>query len=149
MSRYALLFTALVGAARGACPKVGVQQGLNLTEYTRASWYPQMQQVTKYQAVESLFCVVATYNDTKGDKPVHVPLFKGATKAVFNHDSRGAVNGSSEGAQLCARARRRGAGQTQGGTLLPPQRRCVCTVRGLLSSCIEDTPWDSALFRSA
>ena len=103
MTYSSILVATLVGVSWGACPTVDVQHDLNLTEYTRASWYPQWQQVTKYQAEESLFCVVATYNDTKHGAPQHVPLFKGPVKAVYNHDSQGTVNGTAEGAQLCAR----------------------------------------------
>jgi len=47
------------------CPKVKPVPDLNITEFTRASWYVQEQQVTSYQSEDQLNCVVATYDAGK------------------------------------------------------------------------------------
>ena len=55
------------------CPDVQPMKDLNLTEYGRATWYIQEQQINGYQNASCLFCTLATYvNDGK-----HVPFFKG------------------------------------------------------------------------
>jgi hypothetical protein len=39
---------------------------LDLTEYTRASWFPQLQQINSYQPADQLFCLSATYDLSVG-----------------------------------------------------------------------------------
>ena len=39
---------------------------LDLTEYTRASWSPQLQQINSYQPADQLFCLSATYDLSVG-----------------------------------------------------------------------------------
>ena len=62
------MFTAVASSlfafAPSACPPAGFRtlDTLNLTEYTRASWFIQQQQITGYQSLDDLFCVAATYN---------------------------------------------------------------------------------------
>jgi len=70
---------------------------LNNTEYLRASWFVQKQQVNGYQPREKLFCVMATYNETfRGKK---LKLSGGAPKGgyfhAFNNGNYKATNGVS------------------------------------------------------
>lgn len=84
------------------CPPVATQGNFNLTEWIRASWYIQQQQITGYQSPEDLFCVVATY-ELEGRE---VPGFDGTVVSVYNYQNRGAVNGPGtdpEQDPLCAR----------------------------------------------
>lgn len=84
------------------CPKVEPINDLNLTEYTRATWYIQQQQLTGYQPENSLYCTTATY-DVEGQK---VPLFGGEVVSVFNYGNIDEVNGkaqNSDNSTLCAR----------------------------------------------
>ena len=74
------------------CPAVATQGNFNLTEWIRASWYIQQQQVTGYQSPEDLFCVLATY-ELEGRE---VPGFDGTVISVYNYQNRGAVNGPGE-----------------------------------------------------
>lgn len=85
-----------------ACPQVETQPNLNLTEYQRATWYIQEQQVNGYQPLTSLYCVAATYNQSGQE---HVPLFRGEVISVYNYCNRGQVNGPSPSnrTHLCAR----------------------------------------------
>lgn len=46
---------------RDACPEVNPPTELNLTEYTRKTWYIQRQQLNSYQPEEDLYCITATY----------------------------------------------------------------------------------------
>eukprot|EP01062_Namystynia_karyoxenos_P056853 TRINITY_DN47781_c0_g1_i1.p1 TRINITY_DN47781_c0_g1~~TRINITY_DN47781_c0_g1_i1.p1 ORF type:complete len:256 (+),score=112.27 TRINITY_DN47781_c0_g1_i1:79-768(+) len=93
MCARALLLLGAAGAAAGACAPVQVQQSFNLTEWIRATWYVQRQQVNGYQPKDKLFCVAATYNSTNMGKPVKVPFFSGDVVAVFNDANDGKVNG--------------------------------------------------------
>jgi hypothetical protein len=51
---------------------------LDLTEFTRKTWYIQEQQIVGYQPLESLYCVAATY-DLAG---ASVPFFSGTVASV-------------------------------------------------------------------
>lgn len=75
----------------------------NLTEYTRASWFVQKQQLNGYQKEDQLYCVVATYELNKSQT---VPGFDGAVVQVFNQANEGGVNQKTQndGTVLCARA---------------------------------------------
>jgi len=76
---------------------------LDLTEFTRKTWYIQEQQIVGYQPLESLYCVAATY-DLAG---ASVPFFSGTVATVYNYANQGAVNGPLQNANnftLCARA---------------------------------------------
>jgi hypothetical protein len=60
----ALLATlSLASGQTRICPPPGFASvsSLNSTEYTRATWYVQEQQVNGYQTPNDLFCVTATY----------------------------------------------------------------------------------------
>ena len=92
-------------ATNNNCTKVKLQTNpqVNLTEYIRASWYIQQQQLTSYQRLNDLYCVTATYNK---DQYSHVPFFKGEVISVYNYANRGKVNGPNENNNstvLCAR----------------------------------------------
>jgi lipocalin len=105
----ALLAVAVVvallspAASASDCPKVTPMAGLNLTEYVRATWYIQQQQINGYQTAEELFCVSATYA-LQGKK---VPFFNGTVASVYNYGDEKRVNGKPENPNnrtiLCAR----------------------------------------------
>ena len=86
------------------CPNVELQTNppVNLTEYTRATWYIQEQQVNGYQQQEDLYCVAATYNRDNNSK---VPFFKGNVLSVYNYANFNETNGISlnNSTVLCAR----------------------------------------------
>ena len=86
------------------------EQPVNLTEYLRASWYVQQQQITSYQKEDALYCVVATYDRTGSEQVA----FQGESEIVFsvyNHANKYVVNGkltnvkpfSNKPMVLCAR----------------------------------------------
>lgn len=80
-------------SARGSnCSELQVAQDFNITEYLRASWYIQKQQVNGYQPEERLYCVVATYNETFRGKKSRVPFFFGTVVTVFNDCNVGGKN---------------------------------------------------------
>eukprot|EP00294_Goniomonas_avonlea_P008849 CAMPEP_0114559610 /NCGR_PEP_ID=MMETSP0114-20121206/11013_1 /TAXON_ID=31324 /ORGANISM="Goniomonas sp, Strain m" /LENGTH=407 /DNA_ID=CAMNT_0001745091 /DNA_START=9 /DNA_END=1232 /DNA_ORIENTATION=+ len=87
-------------------PVTPVGPSLNLTEWARASWYPQQQQLTGYQHLDDLFCVTATYQagEEHHDK---VPFFEGEVIAVHNYATKGSTSGTPEQPDnktvLCAR----------------------------------------------
>ena len=93
-------------ATSGSCPPAKFHTlgtRFNLTEYTRATWYIQKQQVTGYQNLSTLFCVTATYA-LEGKK---VPLSNDTVATVYNYANEGRVNGPNQNAEnmtLCARA---------------------------------------------
>eukprot|EP00948_MAST-09A_sp_MAST-9A-sp1_P001755 g1755.t1 len=101
----ALLVTIVGSVNANDCPKVTTVPDLNITEYTRASWYVQKQQLTGYQKMEDLFCVTATYKD-EGKK---VPFFGGKVLTVLNYQNKDKVNGKNNVGkdgklfELCAR----------------------------------------------
>ena len=95
-----ITFTTVVSSE---CPEVQPMKKLNLTEYGRATWYIQEQQINGYQNASCLFCTLATYvNDGK-----HVPFFKGTVLGVHNFENVGGINQNIEGPQieLCARVK--------------------------------------------
>ena len=86
------------------CPVVKLQTNppINLTEYARATWYIQEQQINGYQKREDLYCVAATYNKDNSSK---VPFFKGTVLSVYNYANFNKTNGYSlnNSTILCAR----------------------------------------------
>lgn len=100
----ALLFLLAVSTATAKCPTVSTVSEFNVTEYIRASWFIQEQQINGYQSQDDLYCVLATYNIDEHSK---VPFFSGTVVSVYNYANKGAVNGPAEGAVndtiLCAR----------------------------------------------
>lgn len=97
------ILSLLISHIQSGCPTIDTQPNLNLTEYQRASWYIQQQQVNGYQPLDSLYCVTATYNQS-GEE--HVPLFHGEVLSVYNYCNRGGVNQhptAKSSAPLCAR----------------------------------------------
>lgn len=97
---------ALSGAAasRSKCKTVSPASELNSTEYVRATWYIQQQQLTGYQAKEDLFCVAQTFDADTTEK---VPFYDGQVIAVYNYANLNEVNGANvndqNGTILCAR----------------------------------------------
>lgn len=103
---------AVLGIAIGSsvvsasCPDVKPLAGVNVTEWSRKSWFIQQQQINGYQSAEDLFCVVATYALNESKK---VPFFKGTVLSVHNYETKGKVNGPVESSDvnvpdgLCAR----------------------------------------------
>ena len=63
-----------------SCPSVSTvgAANFNLTEWVRATWFIQEQQIVDYQPVDSFHCVAATYN-LEGDT---VPFFRGTVVTV-------------------------------------------------------------------
>jgi hypothetical protein len=86
------------------CSNIKLQTNppINLTEYIHSSWYIQQQQLTSYQRVDDLYCVVATYNKDNYSK---VPFFSGNIISVYNYANSGSVNGNitNNSTILCAR----------------------------------------------
>jgi lipocalin len=92
-------------SSSSSCPPVSTvgSDNLNLTEWTRKTWFIQQQQVCEYLKPKDFFCVAATYD--LGGKTV--PLFDGTVVSVHNYANVGEVNGPNENsgnATLCARA---------------------------------------------
>lgn len=88
--------------AEDVCLPIATQGSFNLTEWVRASWFIQEQQLNGFQQPEDLFCVAATY-ELEGRS---VPLWEGTVVSVYNYQNRGAVNGPGtdpEAEPLCAR----------------------------------------------
>merc|ERR1711904_195185 len=88
------------------CPAVSPLADLNQTEYLRASWFIQRQQLTGYQQPKDLFCVATTYIAEKKT----VPFFSGEVLSVYNYENLDKVNGQAQGATtgkdsivICAR----------------------------------------------
>lgn len=92
-------FAMTLYSADAACQPVSTVDGLDLNEFTRASWFVQAQQVVQFQPADNLFCLTATYNQ---DNP-SVPLFSGPTISVENYGNEGGINGPSKGGPLCGR----------------------------------------------
>ena len=90
--------------AGGDCKTVSPLAELNITEYLRATWYSQQQQLTPYQPASELFCVSATYND-EPDRTV--PFFDGFVASTYNYATKQNVSGepanTKDGMVLCAR----------------------------------------------
>jgi lipocalin len=99
---HANILRGIISKSESSCPKVSTQEGFNVTEYTRATWFFQKQQITGYQKLEDMFCVAATYA-LEGKK---VPFFSGTVLSVYNYANEEKVNGKNENANgmiLCAR----------------------------------------------
>lgn len=84
---------SLVITVLGACPDQQVQEGFNLTEFIRATWYVQKQQLNGYQPANSLNCVAATYNETYHGAKETVPFFSGRVLTVYNDCRIGSKDG--------------------------------------------------------
>lgn len=102
MMRY---FEALVGALYAtSCPRVDTIEQVDINEFTKHTWYSQMQQEVKYQTKDSFYCVTATYNIEKNRT---VPFFGGNVITVYNYADYDRVNGppvnTRNGTLLCAR----------------------------------------------
>ena len=95
----AIVATLIAAQAEAACQPITTVEGLDLVEFSRASWYVQAQQVTRDQPAEDLFCLTATYDL---DQP-SVPFFSGTTISVNNYGNNGGVNGDFRGGPLCGR----------------------------------------------
>ena len=101
-----MLTQLLLLAITSNCPEVQLQTDppVNLTEYSRASWYIQQQQVNGYQSPNELYCVTATYNFDNHSK---VPLFSGKVLSVYNYATFNSSHGPSLNGNnsmiLCAR----------------------------------------------
>jgi len=81
-----LLFSAIVPVtAEPQCSDVQPLRNFNITEYARASWYVQEQQVNAYQSEEQLRCLVATYDAGYSKWWQQPPFFTGAVLSVYNH----------------------------------------------------------------
>jgi len=89
----------------GQCPDVQPLQHLNLTEYTRASWYVQEQQVNSYQNEDQLQCVVATYDAGLSSFWELPPFYDGKLLSVYNYYDGGRPTLDGDGkptGRLCA-----------------------------------------------
>merc|ERR1719163_519179 len=110
MIAYLTLLLPAVVAAAGSCPDVRPLEGLDLAEWTRASWYIAEQQINGYQSEEDLFCVVATYLNRTEEKK-SVPFFSGTVLSVHNYENKNHTNGPVDSTDknipsgLCARAK--------------------------------------------
>ena len=85
-----------------SCPIIHPTIDFNTTEYLRATWYIQQQQITGYQPKNALYCVAQTLDFTNKT----VPFFDGNVISVFNYGNLNQVNGEQENAKnftLCAR----------------------------------------------
>ena len=104
--------------ASGDCKTVSPLAELNITEYLRATWYSQQQQLTSYQPASELFCVSATYND-EPDRTV--PFFDGFVASTYNYATKQNVSGepanTKDGMVLCARQQ---DPKVQGGLSVAP-----------------------------
>lgn len=96
--------TTIFFAIASACPNVQLQTNppLNLTEYTRATWYVQQQQPNGFQKPSNLFCVAATYNISN---EISVPFYNGKVISVYNYANYHKTNGinMNNSTILCAR----------------------------------------------
>lgn len=87
------------------CPTVEPVSDLNITEYTRASWYVQQQQVTSYQSLDQLVCVVATYEAGESRWWQEPIFFDGQVLSVYNSYADGGSSVDDKGNpmnRLCA-----------------------------------------------
>eukprot|EP00931_Biecheleriopsis_adriatica_P006697 TRINITY_DN108060_c0_g1_i1.p1 TRINITY_DN108060_c0_g1~~TRINITY_DN108060_c0_g1_i1.p1 ORF type:complete len:227 (-),score=39.06 TRINITY_DN108060_c0_g1_i1:256-936(-) len=110
MTHCIIVKLALIGAVflsgdAGRCPKVQGIPDLNISEYSRASWYVQEQQVNAYQREDQLSCVVATYDVGYSQWWQLPPLFTGEVLSVYNYYGDGRPTLSENGEpqnRLCA-----------------------------------------------
>lgn len=99
---YKTLQILLYSYFSNSCPNVQPMLDFNTTEYIRATWFIQQQQITGYQPRDSLYCVAQTLNETD----TQVPFFNGSVLSVYNYGRVGGVNGTLENKNnftLCAR----------------------------------------------
>ena len=99
---YKTLQILLYSYFSNSCPNVQPMLDFNTTEYIRATWFIQQQQITGYQPRDSLYCVAQTLNETN----TRVPFFNGSVLSVYNYGRVGGVNGTLENKNnftLCAR----------------------------------------------
>eukprot|EP00036_Acanthoecidae_sp_10tr_P008041 CAMPEP_0182921412 /NCGR_PEP_ID=MMETSP0105_2-20130417/4131_1 /TAXON_ID=81532 ORGANISM="Acanthoeca-like sp., Strain 10tr" /NCGR_SAMPLE_ID=MMETSP0105_2 /ASSEMBLY_ACC=CAM_ASM_000205 /LENGTH=223 /DNA_ID=CAMNT_0025058933 /DNA_START=41 /DNA_END=712 /DNA_ORIENTATION=- len=84
-------------------PNIAPMSGFNTTEFVRATWFVQQQQVTEYLPRFQNFCVAQTL--VLGDKKV--PFFSGPVISVYNYAVNASVDGpvvnAANGTVLCAR----------------------------------------------
>lgn len=96
---YSILLHSLLSMG---CPTIRPMPYFNTTEYIRATWYIQQQQITGYQPNNTLYCVAQTLNKTNNT----VPFFSGDVLSVYNYATVDKVNGAPLNANnytLCAR----------------------------------------------
>lgn len=89
-------------SSNSSCPLISPMNNFNTTEYIRASWYIQQQQVTTYQPNNTLYCVMQTLNSSGRT----VPFFNGPVLDVYNYGNFDRVNGEQQNTMnftLCAR----------------------------------------------
>jgi len=99
-----------MGAWWSSCPTVATANAVNLTEWTRATWYVQEQQVTDYLSTDQNFCVTATYafdgaKIEAGGFPIDW-FYSGPVISVYNYANNKKVDGpltNEDGMVLCAR----------------------------------------------
>eukprot|EP00930_Biecheleria_cincta_P063487 TRINITY_DN49024_c0_g1_i1.p1 TRINITY_DN49024_c0_g1~~TRINITY_DN49024_c0_g1_i1.p1 ORF type:complete len:228 (-),score=40.64 TRINITY_DN49024_c0_g1_i1:416-1099(-) len=109
-AKFLLLGATFLAMAQSHCPDVQPMRNLNITEYTRASWYVQEQQVTAYQSEEQLRCVVATYDAGYSKWWQQPPFFTGSVLSVYNHyaDGKPTLNERNQPVnRLCASVKNR------------------------------------------
>jgi hypothetical protein len=91
-------------SATAECPPIATQGQFNLTEWIRASWFIQEQQINGFQEPEDLFCVVATYKDEgRTVRPALVPIDRSAVLVIVDADHcafPGATLGRHSGQRL-------------------------------------------------
>jgi len=105
LAKFLLLSAIVPVTAEPQCSDVQPMRNFNITEYARASWYVQEQQVNAYQSEEQLRCVVATYDAGYSKWWQQPPFFTGAVLSVYNHyaDGEPTINEQSEPVnRLCA-----------------------------------------------
>ena len=86
LASFVAMATLVPASSWASCsPPRGISD-FNLTEYTRASWFAQKQQLNGYQKEDQLYCVVATYELNKSQT---VPGFDGPVVQVFNQANEG------------------------------------------------------------
>ena len=96
---YTILLHSLLSLS---CPTIRPMSNFNTTEYIRATWYIQQQQITGYQPNNTLYCVAQTLDKTTNT----VPFFHGDVLSVYNYANVDRVNGAPLNANnftLCAR----------------------------------------------
>ena len=97
-----LQFLLPILLSQNQCPLVTPMDNFNTSEYIRATWFIQQQQITGYQPENTLYCVAQTLEATNRS----VPFFNGPVLLVYNYGNINGVNGSSENKNnftLCAR----------------------------------------------
>ena len=96
---YTILLHSLLSLG---CPTIRPMHNFNTTEYIRATWYIQQQQITGYQPNNTLYCVAQTLDKTNNT----VPFFSGDVLSIYNYANVDRVNGAPLNVNnftLCAR----------------------------------------------